>query len=89
MKFLPTLELDGAGNFVFTENCYAGMGQYKGTYKKDGEYIVCTVKDAKTMQGFAGDDVKEILFKIKGDDILKLKTDLCMSMSGNLFILQH
>ncbi len=89
-KFQPTIYFDGAGNFDFTENTYVGMGHFKGTYKKNEEEnrYYLTVTDASTMQGFAGADVKEIVFKIVDDKTLKLKTDLCMSYNSLYFYLQ-
>ena len=66
------------------------MGHFKGTYKKNEEEnrYYLTVTDASTMQGFAGADVKEIVFKIVDDKTLKLKTDLCMSYNSLYFYLQ-
>ena len=86
--FQPTVSFDPTGTFVFTENVYAGMAKIKGTYKvEDGRYY-CTVTDNSSMQGFAGQDVKEIVFKVVDEKTLKLKTDLCMSGSGRLFYLE-
>ena len=80
----PSVTFD-SGFFTFTENVYAGMGQYKGIYDiKNGKYV-CTVDDATTMQGFAGDDVKQIVFTIVDNKTLRLETDLCMSRIGTLF----
>ena len=81
--FLPKVYFDGKGNFVFTENLYAGMGEYKGTYVKEDNYYTCKVTSA--FEGFAGDDVKEIVFKVVDDTTIKLKTQLCMSAPGDLF----
>ena len=82
----PTVYFDGAGNFVFTENCYSGMGKYKGTYTRDDDdHYICKVTDASSMQGYAGDDVEEIVFKILDDNTLRLKTPLCMSKANDLF----
>ncbi|MBQ6334934.1 MAG: Ig-like domain-containing protein [Erysipelotrichaceae bacterium] len=85
--YQPSIYLDGAGFFTFTENVYAGMARYKGYYdKKDGK-VICTVTDASEMKGFAGEGVTEIVFKIVDEKTLKLKTDLCMSTNGTLFYL--
>ena len=84
--FQPSIYMS-SGFFTFTENCYAGMGQYKGTYEKKDNRIYCTVTDASSMSGFAGDDVKMIEFKIVDEKTLKLKTQLCMSGNGDLFYL--
>ena len=85
-QFKPSIYLDGNGHFVFTENCYAKMGEYKGTYTRDDDdHYICKVTDASSMEGFAGDDVKEIVFKILDDKTLRLKTPLCMSEANDLF----
>ena len=84
-QFQPSIYLDGKGNFVFTENLYAGMGEYKGTYKKEENHYILSVKDI-SFSGFMC--VKEIDFKIVDDATLKLKTQLCMSSPGELFYKQ-
>ncbi len=84
--YQPSVFFD-SGFFTFTENVYAGMGKYKGTYEKKDDRIYCTVTDASTMEGFKGDNVKEIVFKIVDEKTLKLKTELCMSGNGDLFYL--
>ncbi len=82
----PSVYFDGAGNFVFTENCYSGMGKYKGTYTRDDDdHYICKVVDASSMQGYMGEDVKEIVFKILDDNTLRLKTPLCMSAANDIF----
>lgn len=82
----PTIYFDGAGNFVFTENCYSGMGKFKGTYTRDDDdHYICKVTDASTMEGYAGGDTKEIVFKILDETTLRLKTPLCMSAANDLF----
>ena len=85
-SFQPSIFFD-SGFFTFTENTYSGMGQYKGIYDKKDGYIYCSVTDAKTMEGYAGADVKEIVFKIVDEKTIKLKTQLCMSANGDLFYL--
>lgn len=83
--FQPSVTFDPTGSFVFTENVYAGMAQIKGTYKiEDGRYY-CTVTDNSAMKGFAGQDVKEIVFKVVDEKTIKMKTNLCMSTNGELF----
>ena len=84
-RFLPVIEFFADGTFVFTENCYAGMGQYKGTYEKTDIGYVCYVEDASTMQGFAGQDVKTISFENYDAALILLQTDLCMSRKGDKF----
>ncbi len=82
----PSIYFDGAGNFVFTENCYSGMGKYKGTYTRDDDdHYICTVTDASTMQGYAGQDVKTITFKILDSNTIRLKNQLCMSAPNDIF----
>ena len=82
----PHIYFDGAGNFIFTENLFSGMGTYKGTYViEDGRYY-CTVKEMKEDHGYLP-EVEEIIFKIVDDKTLKLKTSLQMSQPGELFYL--
>ncbi|MBR2577799.1 MAG: Ig-like domain-containing protein [Erysipelotrichaceae bacterium] len=82
----PHVYFDGAGNFIFTENLFSGMGTYKGTYViEDGRYY-CTVKEMKEDHGHLP-EVDEIIFKIVDDKTLKLKTSLQMSQPGELFYL--
>lgn len=87
-QFEPSLKLETNGEFTFTENCYAGMGQYKGWYEVNEIEYILHVEDASTMQGFAGQDVKKILFKIKDANTIVLSTDLCMSLIGDEFYLK-
>ena len=72
--------------FDFTENVYAGFGHFIGWYEKTDKAYLCHVDDASTMEGFAGADTKLIEFEIKDANTLILKTDLCMSMAGELFV---
>lgn len=84
----PNVIFDADGTFVLTENCYSGMGQFKGWYEKTSTGYICYVQDASSMQGYAGGDVTLITFVMKDDHTLLLKTDLCMSRTDNEFILQ-
>ena len=84
-SYLPEIVLEDNGRFVLTENCYAGMGQYLGTWKIKDNFIKLTVDDASSMQGFTGGDVKEITFELNGENVITLKTDLCMSRNGDRF----
>ncbi len=84
----PNVIFDADGTFVLTENCYSGMGQFKGWYEKTSTGYICHVQDASSMQGYAGGDVTLITFVMKDDHTLLLKTDLCMSRTDNEFILQ-
>ena len=85
-QFLPTLELNKDGTFVFTENVYAGMAHYRGTWMETpGGYIVCDATDNKELQGFAGQDVETIIFEYAEPNTLVLNTDLCMSLKGDTF----
>ena len=85
-QYFPQLELFKDGTFVFTENCYAGMGHYRGTYEEtaDGS-VLCYVTDNKEMQGFAGQGVTLIRFEYAEPNTLMLDTDLCMSLKGDTF----
>lgn len=84
--FLPTLELNKDGTFVFTENVYAGMAHYRGTWTETaGGYIVCDATDNKELQGFAGQGVETIIFEYAEPNTLMLNTDLCMSLKGDTF----
>ena len=84
-SLLPLIEFNADGTFVFTENCYAGMGQYKGTYEKTDIGYTCYVTDASTMKGFAGQDVTTIYFENYDAALILLQTDLCMSRKGDKF----
>lgn len=86
--YLPKIEFDAAGRFVFTENVLAGMAQLKGWYESNDSGFVCHVDDASMMQGFKGDDLKLIQFEKQDDKTLVLKTEICMSMAGDTFILK-
>jgi hypothetical protein len=85
-EYLPSITIATDYSFEFVENVYAGMGKYKGWCQRtDDACWICDVTDASMMQGFAGDDVKIIEFEDKGENSLVLKTDLCMSMAGDVF----
>ena len=83
-QFYPTLELFKDGTFVFTENVYAGMAQYKGTYTRDSVGIYCDVV-SHNLQGFAGQDVTSFSFSYKSANEIYLDLDLCMSRAGDIF----
>ena len=83
----PTIYFDGAGNFEFKENCYTGYARFKGTYKIDGEYYYCSVKSSEFDSTVSPIVISEIVFKVKGDDVLKLKSNIGMSQNGDLFYL--
>lgn len=78
----PFVVFDKSGKFVFTENFYAGLGDFAGTYKIEDDRIYCTVN---SVAGLALDSVKEIVFKIVDENTLKLKTELSMSYNSELF----
>ncbi len=84
----PRFTLYAFGDFTFTENVYAGMGEYKGWYEQTDTGYILHVDDASKMKGFAGQDVKEIVLDYKSENTLVLKTDLCMSRNGDEFILE-
>ena len=64
------------------------MGQYRGWYEVNEIEFILHVEDASTMQGFAGQDVKKIVFKKKDANTIVLSTDLCMSLLGDEFYLK-
>ena len=84
-SLLPMIQFNADGTFVFTENCYAGMGQYKGHYEKTDIGYTCYVDEASTMKGFAGQDVTTIYFENYDAALILLQTDLCMSRLGDKF----
>ncbi|MBQ6478017.1 MAG: hypothetical protein IJI44_01480 [Erysipelotrichaceae bacterium] len=83
--YLPSIKFDSAGMFDFTENLYSGFGHFIGWYEKTDKAYICHVDDASTVQGFAGADTKLIEFELVDENTIILKTDLCMSMSGEKF----
>lgn len=88
-EYLPRFTIATDYSFEFTENVYAGMGKYKGWCQRtDDACWICDVTDASSMQGFKGDDVKIIKFEDKDDKSVVLKTELCMSREGDIFIKQ-
>ncbi|MCR4632564.1 MAG: hypothetical protein K5648_00385 [Erysipelotrichaceae bacterium] len=84
-QYLPSITIATDYSFKFVENCYAGMGEYTGYCQKTEEGWACDVLDASKMQGFKGDEVKTIVFEEDKDGDLILKTELCMSMPGEVF----
>lgn len=83
--YLPSIVFDSAGMFDFTENLYSGFGHFIGWYEKTDKGYICHVDDASTIQGFAGGDTKLIEFEFVDANTMILKTDLCMSQSGEKF----
>ena len=83
-QYYPTLELFKDGTFVYTENVYAGMAQYKGHYERDSVGIYCTV-ESHNLQGFAGQDVNSFSFNYIGPDKIQIMQDLCMTRYGDEF----
>ncbi len=77
--YMPELVLNPDGTFVLTENLFAGMGHYSGTFTSD-DYILTLHVDKTDFSGFAGDDVTEITFEALSEDVLQLMTDLCGSV---------
>jgi len=85
-EYLPSIYLYSDNTFEFVKNCYAGMGSYLGTYDEYADKFVLTVTDASQMQGFAGQDVKEIILdKNDGLPMVILKTELCMCRVDDVF----
>ncbi len=89
-QYLPMVEFYSAGRdtFVFTENLYSQMGEIFGWFEENDKAYLCHVEDAHMLEGFAGADVQVIEFEKKDGNTLILKTDLCMSQSGDLFKLE-
>lgn len=84
--YMPSVEFTSAGEFIFIENLYAGMGEYRGWYEKRDDGFTCHV-DTCSFSGYAGDDVKTIEFRYKDASTLILDSDLCMCRKGDLFAL--
>ena len=77
--YMPELVLNPDGTFLLTENLFAGMGHYSGTFTSD-DYILTLHVENTDFSGFAGDDVTEITFEALSEDVLQLMTDLCGSV---------
>ena len=86
-QFLPYFELYNDQTFLFYENLFAAMGSYTGKCSFMGSNMSCKVEKID-FSGFAGDNVKEINFTFKDDNTIILKTDLCMSLTGDEFKIQ-
>ncbi|MCQ2427888.1 MAG: hypothetical protein MJ137_05745 [Clostridia bacterium] len=82
--YKPTVLFKNDGTFVYHENCLAGMFDITGTYTEYADAIVCAIEHS-VPNGFAGDDLKSITFE-KDDAHLVLKTDICGSRSGSIFM---
>ncbi len=88
-EYLPSVKFYTDGTFVFTENLYSGLGELKGTYEATDNGFICHVDDASQIQGFKGGDVKTIEFEYTAPGTMMLKTEICMSRSGELFYQAH
>ena len=86
-EYLPYVVFDSQGRFVFTENLFSGMGEISGTYELTDTGYVCKVE--QSYYGWKGYDVKVIEFEFKDMETLELKTDLCMSLAGDLFHVEY
>ena len=88
--YLPMIEFYSADrdSFVFTENLFSQMGEIYGWFEETGNSYICHVEDAHMLEGFAGSDVIEIEFEKKDSNTLILKTDICLSQSGDVFKLE-
>ena len=88
-QYLPMIEFYSADrdSFVFTENLFSGMAEIYGVFDETDKGYVCHVEDAHLLEGFAGADVKTIEFEKKDKNTLVLKTDICLSQAGYLFVL--
>ena len=83
--YLPSITIAADYSFKFIENCYSGMAEIYGYCQKTDTGWACDVLDNTKMQGYKGDDVGKIVFEENKDGDLVLKTELCMSMAGDLF----
>lgn len=82
----PSITIASDYSFKFTENCYSGMAEISGYCQKTDSGWACDILDNSKMKGFKGDDVKTLIFEQDEKGNLILKTDLCMSLSGDAFI---
>lgn len=83
-EYLPYIDIDSMMNFIFWENVYAGMSSLSGWVEPLDNGFVCYVEQ-NNLQGFAGEDVTTIVFEYLNDYQAVLKTDICMSRSGDIF----
>ena len=89
--YLPTITIASDFSFLFYENVYAGMGKYTGYCSPEQNGWACEVTDGSGMMGFncgdgiGCDTIKKIIFESVDGETLELKTDLCMSRSGDRF----
>ena len=83
-QFKPSLTIHTDGTFTLTENFLAAMGEYTGTYIEDDSGLTLYVKNC-SVSGFAGDDVKKIVFYYIHMGSIELETDLCGSRAGDPF----
>ena len=88
-EYLPKVVFETSGKFIFTENVYAGMVEITGWYEKKDDGYICHVDDNSQLKGFAGEGIELIEFKKTGDSSMELKSDICMSMSGDIFDIQQ
>ena len=85
--YMPTIEFDSAGMFTFTENVYYGMFTITGGWSFTDIGYECIVDINNIDSNTAGCDVKKIYFDKVDDKTIVLKTDICMSTSGEKFYL--
>lgn len=83
-RHTPRLILDDDGKASLRENLFQGMGHYYGKWERAENTITLTVTGID-FAGFAGDDAKKIVFE-ETDAGLVLRTDLCFSSSGDVFV---
>lgn len=84
--YYPTVTFNKDGTFSFIENCYAGMIESSGTYTVNDKQIDCVLTQ-NNMQGFKGDDVKEITF-IKDGNSLIIMNEICMTKKLDVFTVE-
>lgn len=82
-EYRPSLILTN-NTFTLVENLAEGMGEYKGTFILSGNTLTLNVTETN-FGGFAGDDVRTIVFTINNTTTLTIQTDLCLTQKGDVF----
>ena len=83
-RYRPSVEMFSNGRYIFVENLYEGMANVTGIYHTNGSELYLRVVDNSQMQGFAGDDLKEIGFTVSGNSIYSMQ-DVCFTRKGSEF----
>ena len=83
-EYAPKVVFDASWGFVLTENLFDGMGTIEGSYSLVGDSLVLKIEKIH-YSSFGRDSLKEIRFTLNADGSLTLKTDICLSSSGDIF----